>query len=302
MRSSGAAMHGERYVQVHTPRLSSVEGGGYAHQSELALAPQKLHESNTSSPKSSALRPASNGPGSRPRLRMPEEIEQMVTLIDQRVTHVSQTEDARLRMLADQTQRQFEGLQAMRVAREIHEERRRKELRMIESNVMLDINNASQARAEIESKSGELSNQILAEHRQELERHKAQFEKAHEQSSRELGDEVSRIGSILEEHRASRVEYGERIAAGLEAEFHKVQEAIVAEQKLRFEAEATMLKMVEDVCSRMRGEIQQERVEREAVQGKLLGLLEETCHRIETGFTRSGGHVPGHVHREPIGG
>merc|ERR1712232_736817 len=90
--------------------------------------------------------------------------------------------------------------------------------------------------------------------------------------------------SVLEEQRVARVESGERIAASLEAEFQKLQEAVAAEEKLRFEAEGTMLGMVEDVRSRMLGEIKQERVEREAVQSKLLGLLEDTCNRIESGF------------------
>jgi len=49
-----------------------------------------------------------------------------------------------------------------------------------------------------------------------------------------------------------------------------------------------MLSMVEDVRSRMLGEIKQERLEREAVQSKLLGLLEDTCNRIESGFCGPG--------------
>merc|ERR1712107_220710 len=100
----------------------------------------------------------------------------------------------------------------------------------------------------------------------------------------ELSEEVKHITTILAEQTAARTEYGERIASSLENEFSKVQEAVMAEQKLRFEAEGTMLRMVEDVCLRLRGEIQQERLEREAVQGKLLGLLEDTCNRIESGI------------------
>merc|ERR1712187_151539 len=94
-----------------------------------------------------------------------------------------------------------------------------------------------------------------------------------------------RMAAILEEQRSARIEYGERIAQSLETEFQKVQDAIVAEQKLRFEAEGTMLHMVEDVYHRIRREVQQERSQREAVQGKLLGLLEETCNRIEGSFS-----------------
>lgn len=212
---------------------------------------------------------------------LPMEIEQMVTALDQRVTHVHQAEDARIRMLEDQVQRLAEALQAMRVAREIHDERRLKEIRMIESNALLDLGNARQARQDLEFRSEELGSQRLQELREELARHREQQSALQTDYSRELSDEVDRISTLLEEQRNTRVDYGDRIAQSLEGEFQKVQEAIVSEQKLRFEAEGTMLRMVEDVCSRMRGEIQQERGEREVVQSKLLGLLEDTCNRIE---------------------
>eukprot|EP00929_Paragymnodinium_shiwhaense_P016376 TRINITY_DN124690_c0_g1_i1.p1 TRINITY_DN124690_c0_g1~~TRINITY_DN124690_c0_g1_i1.p1 ORF type:complete len:291 (+),score=93.99 TRINITY_DN124690_c0_g1_i1:72-944(+) len=224
------------------------------------------------------------GAGGVPRMRLPAEMEQMVGAIDQRVTHVAQAEDARVRMLADQAQRLHEGLQAMRVAREIHEERRSKEVRMIESNVMLDLNNARQARADIEQRSEVIAQQRVEEHRQELLRQRQQHQEGVDNFTRELGDELRRISAILDEQRASRLEYGERIAQSLEVEFQKVNEAVLAEQGLRYEAEGTMLRMVEDVCSRLRGEISQERLEREAVQAKLLGLLEDTCNRIECSF------------------
>jgi len=209
----------------------------------------------------------------------------MVSTLDQRGTQATQAESARLRMLADQSQRLFEGLQAMRVAREIHDERRLKELRMMESTAMLDINKAAQERREIETRSEEVMATCLAAHQEDIQRDQLRRHTVHEDYAREIGEEVTRIAVILEEQRATRIEYGERIVESLEAEFQRVQQAIVSEQKLRFEAEGTMLRMVEDVCGRIRGEIQQERTQREAVQGKLLGLLEETCNRIEASFS-----------------
>eukprot|EP00401_Gymnodinium_catenatum_P018377 CAMPEP_0117555802 /NCGR_PEP_ID=MMETSP0784-20121206/51466_1 /TAXON_ID=39447 /ORGANISM="" /LENGTH=282 /DNA_ID=CAMNT_0005353027 /DNA_START=108 /DNA_END=956 /DNA_ORIENTATION=+ len=237
---------------------------------------------------------ASNAAAKARLARVPIEMEQMVTSIDQRVTHVHQAEDARIRMLHDQAQRLIEGLQAMRVARDIHDERRVKELQMIESNVLLDLSNARQARSELEMRVEEIGNQRIAEYHQELRSNREQQESLHAELSSEIGHEVIRIGAALEEQRAARTQYGERVAASLEDEFSKLDEAIASEQKLRFEAESTMLRMVEDVCSRMRGEIQQERLEREAVQGKLLGLLEDTCNRIEGTFTFGARtHMPG---------
>merc|ERR1740129_489770 len=162
------------------------------------------------------------------------------------------------------------------------------ELRMIESSLQLDMNNARQSRKEVESRAEEVGSARLSELRDELRRERVAHESVQDGYSREIGEEVRRLTSILEEQRGTRVEYGERIVSSLEGEFQKVQEAVAAEQKLRIDAEGTMMRMVEDVCSRMRGEIQQERIEREAVQGKLLGLLEDTCNRIEGSFSVGG--------------
>lgn len=209
----------------------------------------------------------------------------MVTMLDQRVTHATQAEEARLRMLADQTQRLVEGLQAMRVAREIHEERRLKEIRMMENNLQLDLQSARQARKEIECRAEDLASNRLSELGDELRRERLAHESVQEEYTREIGEEVRRLTAILEDQHRTRTEYGDRIVTSLEGEFGKVQQSILDEERRRYEAEGTMLRMVEDMCSGMRGEIQQERTEREAVQAKLLTLLEDTCNRIETSFS-----------------
>lgn len=216
---------------------------------------------------------------------LPAEIEQMVVCIDTRVTQSSQAEGARARMLEDQARRLHEGLQAMRVAREIHDERRAKELQMLEQNIMLEIGKARDGKKKVEATCEDYSCERLRAHQEEILRSRQQHGQVQQTFAREIGDEVKRLSAILEEQKASRVEYGERIVASLEGEYQKVHENIVSEQKFRFEAEGTMLRMVEDVCTRMRLEVQQERTEREEVQAKLLGLLEDTCNRIEGTFT-----------------
>lgn len=45
-----------------------------------------------------------------------------------------------------------------------------------------------------------------------------------------------------------------------------------------------MLKMLEDLCSRLQGEIEAERRDRQYTEETLLKLLEETCSRVESGL------------------
>eukprot|EP00927_Polykrikos_kofoidii_P068591 TRINITY_DN63936_c0_g1_i1.p1 TRINITY_DN63936_c0_g1~~TRINITY_DN63936_c0_g1_i1.p1 ORF type:complete len:300 (+),score=38.57 TRINITY_DN63936_c0_g1_i1:136-1035(+) len=262
--------------------------GGYG-QYESESVPKPIPKGmRNHSPKQTPVRSTSPGPGMLPRAYLHGELTDKLMAIEHRVTHVSQSEDARLRMLADHAQKLSEGLQAIRVARDIHQERRQKEIRMIESNVMLDISNTRQARVETEHKSEELYQREFSEHHQQLDRHRVEREKLSQRVSHELSNEIVRLRSAVDEHHSARVELGDRISIGLDAHLNQVHEAVLAEQKLRCETEATMVKMVEDVCTRMRGEIHQEREDREAVQAKLLWLLEESCQRIESGCTFSG--------------
>eukprot|EP00931_Biecheleriopsis_adriatica_P007383 TRINITY_DN108673_c0_g1_i1.p1 TRINITY_DN108673_c0_g1~~TRINITY_DN108673_c0_g1_i1.p1 ORF type:complete len:370 (-),score=78.62 TRINITY_DN108673_c0_g1_i1:34-1104(-) len=217
----------------------------------------------------------------------PREVDRKVTSMEQRVTQMVEGESARLKLLADQVKRLDEGLSAVRVAREIHDERRKKELKVVESSLLVDLEKSTSARQEMESRFQDASEQVFATCREELLKEQSRRETVHDEYAKEISEEVQRLSVLLEEQRSARMEYGERIVGVLEAEFQKVHDSIVAEQKLRFEAESTMLRMVEDVCGRLGGEIRQERSARENVQNKLLSLLEETCSRIETSFSRT---------------
>merc|ERR1712048_103039 len=123
---------------------------------------------------------------------------------------MGQAEESRIRMLADQTQRLVEGLQAMRVAREIHEERRLKEIRMMENNLQLDLQNARQARKEIESRAEDLASSRLAELGDELRRERLAQESVQGEYTHEIGEEVRRLTAILDDQCKSRTEYGDR--------------------------------------------------------------------------------------------
>merc|ERR1712060_722098 len=133
-------------------------------------------------------------------------------------------------------------------------------------------------------RANELTINCLADHRAGVQRTIGEEARSRLDYAREIEDEVNRLTGIMEDQRAARIEAGERAAGVLDAELQKVEDAVVTEQKLRFEAESTVQRMVEDLSARMVAEIQRERSQREAVQGKLLSLLEDACGRIEATF------------------
>lgn len=173
----------------------------------------------------------------------------------------------------------------MRVGRELHLERRLKEVRLMESNIVMSLQQASDSRRDFETKAEDAASKALSGCLAELTRTVGRQRTVHEEYVHEMSEEVGRISAALESQRISRKERGEHVSSLLEAELQKIREDLSSEQHLRFEAEGTMLRMMEDLHNHIREEVQQERVQREAVQGKLLGLLEDTCNRIEASFS-----------------
>jgi len=135
----------------------------------------------------------------------------------------------------------------------------------------------------------ERGERILSERREEMAQLQARADADGEDYVQSISDQVYRLAGILEEQRAAREQYGERIRNSLEAEFQKVEEAIAALRQAHTDATRTMERMVQDVYSRLGGEIQQERSQREVVQNRLLGLLEDTCGRLEASLTYGSG-------------
>ncbi|CAE7461215.1 unnamed protein product, partial [Symbiodinium pilosum] len=212
----------------------------------------------------------------------PSEVEKRVALLEQRV---AQGEHARIQLLYEQAKRLSEGLHALRVSEEIQDERRQKELKVVEGSFLSDVEKVASDREDLERRYQVAMDNIVEDCRSELLKEQSQRETVHDDYGREIGEEVQRLQALFEKQRILRVEYGEQIVSHLEAEFQKVHDAIVSEQQLRFEAEGMMLRMVEDVCGKLHAEIQQERSQREVVQNKLLSLLEDTCSQIENSFS-----------------
>merc|ERR1719161_2906114 len=147
-------------------------------------------------------------------------------LLDQRVAKHQQTEENKLRVASDQVTRLIEGLQSMSVSREILDERKTKELRMIENSIALDLNVVRQARKDLEAKADKEGERHITELREELTKVRQFREASHEEYAQEVGEEVRRLDMDLQKETGVRTERGERIAGSLDSEFEQVQKAV----------------------------------------------------------------------------
>lgn len=79
------------------------------------------------------------------------------------------------------------------MARQIAEERRRKELKMLESNMAVELKQAVAERQELESKLQETGHAMLEDCKAELLKEQAQQGAVQEEYRRELGEEVGGV-------------------------------------------------------------------------------------------------------------
>merc|ERR1719158_135227 len=93
----------------------------------------------------------------------PSQVDRAMTLMDQKVAKAQQSDTTKFQMVSEQTQRLVEGLQSIAVSREILDERKTKELRMIENSIALDLNGVRQARKDGELKAEKAGETYMAE-------------------------------------------------------------------------------------------------------------------------------------------
>ena len=133
---------------------------------------------------------------------IPAEAEKRITFLEQRVVSMTDSDAARLSQLVDQGRRLSEHLQQLCVAREIHLERRRKELSMLESNQEVELKRARGERQALEAKLQEAGQERLEEVRVELRKEQVEQGGLQAEYQKQLGEEAQRLHLLLKKQHA----------------------------------------------------------------------------------------------------
>ncbi|CAE7563158.1 unnamed protein product [Symbiodinium necroappetens] len=127
-------------------------------------------------------------------------MEKRVALLEQRIGQTTEGEGSRIQTLCEQAKRLQEGLHALRVSEEIHDERRQKELKVVESSMLSDLQKAASERQQAEQKHEESISSRLDDCRVELLKEQSQRETVHDDCGREVGEEAAPNGTITTNH------------------------------------------------------------------------------------------------------
>lgn len=186
--------------------------------------------------------------------------------------------------MKDQITRLHEELATERVSREILDERKTKELKLVESSVTLDLNVEKQGRKGSQGTVQKGIEDRCFQLRVEVTKLKKLRQTAEEKQGKVSGDEIRGMADRIETEQKACSDRMLKLQGRITAEASGIQELMTREKKVREDTENAMLKMLEDTCAKLQGEIKTERKDRETTQETLLKLLEETCARVESGF------------------
>jgi len=207
------------------------------------------------------------------------ELEQVLMLVEQQSLQMVRETQADIEEVQHDVLTLLEGLQAMRAARELSEEKNQRRERAIEGRRQAVVAETIGAREELEAKLRELWQHQVGALQQVYHDQPAGILGA--EGVQRVGQQVRQIREELEAERHARQGRSEGLLSSLEAELRGAREAMLAHSRQRFETEAKGVQLAEDVRAEIRELLRHEVAEREAVQDKLLSLLEDVTARSE---------------------
>lgn len=207
--------------------------------------------------------------------------------LEGRVQNSSVSTEAKFKLLKDQISKLGETMSSERLARELLDEKKTKELKLVENNLLIDLNILKQSRKEHEGKVVKSLDEKLYGLRLELAKEKKFREEVAETQSQCIEDNLSKLTNFVENEAVTREESCARLNQHVQEEILKIEDSVHIERKEREEVNGSMLKMLEDMQDRLLQEITFERQERQSTEETLLKLLEETCLRVENALRGS---------------
>ena len=206
--------------------------------------------------------------------------------LEQRLVDVEKKDEGTWRGMGLQVDGLKESLFQQQKARDGVEERKAKELKLLESTLQVELSAEKQERREveqlmmrqIEDKLNQLHSDVHAEGRRR--------ETDTQQRQTELQRAIQTLGTKIDQTKAVSDERLTKISDVLKEEVARLTSILSLEKQMRETTEVTMFKMLEDMCAKLQKEIAIERKEREKAEETLLGVLEDACSRAEGGLIR----------------
>jgi len=216
------------------------------------------------------------------KINKAEEYEGVIRQLDDQITRDHFAADDRLKHLKDQIVKVQEGIMTEITNRELLDERKTKEIKLVENNIMLEVDSDKQSHREIQDRILQKTDEKVYGLRLDAAKEQKKIDEAVERQTQQIIDQLAGLRQDLEVERRSREENTEVLVSRLEEEINRFEEALDTERKVREETENVLFRMLEDINTKLQSEINKEKKNREVAEEQILTLLEDTCSRIET--------------------
>ncbi|KAJ9450246.1 hypothetical protein DIPPA_26942 [Diplonema papillatum] len=207
--------------------------------------------------------------------------EQRLVELENRLGDVEKRDEGSVRGVQMQIDGLKDALTQQQRARETLEDRKSKEVKLLENTLKLELDTEKQERREVEQLMVSQIEDRLAQLHKDVHSDGKRREVDANQRAAELQRVIDSLSTRINQTKTVSEERIEKISKVLNDEVSRLTSILSLEKQMRETTEVTMFRMLEDMCAKLQKEIAVERQERKESEETLLKLLEDTCGRAE---------------------
>lgn len=215
-----------------------------------------------------------------------------ISNLDEKVTKIKANEELKFNVIhtqqfKDQLLKLQEQVTRERESREIFEERKSKEVKLLENNLNIDLNIEKQNGKDAFGRLNKAVEEKLFEIKIELGKEKNIREETEDKQIQEFTKEITLLQDAVENETQSREIGYDKLLKKIKEELGRMFENVEIQGKIRDENHKYLTGGIDEMDTKIRGEIVREKKEREVTEETLIKLLEETCSRVEIGLSHN---------------
>ena len=191
------------------------------------------------------------------------------------------------------------------ISRELLEERKIKEMSLVESNLALDLKNEKQQAKEVERKTLAKVEQSVQSVRVTFNEEQRKMNDLREEQTQLITEQINGLQGAVKDEQNQREQAQNNIIRNISARIDKFSETFATEKKVNFpllklviknnqqvrlETESFLFRKIEEISSNLHNQVINERERREKTESQMLALLDEACNRFESRLETRNSH------------
>jgi len=210
-----------------------------------------------------------------------EQVEVKIRHIDAKITeHHHMTED-RLKDFNNKIAVLEENLAAEIISRELLEERKEKELCLVEHNLALELKNNKQEEKETERRILTRVEEKIQTVRIGFCEEQQKLEELRTEQTEIIAEQINGLHENVKAAKTVREQAQSSIIKAVTEKLDDIRQSVEAERKVRYETESFLYSKIEEISNSLNNQMNAEREKREGTEAQMLMLLEESCNRFE---------------------